>query len=128
MVLMHAACGTTQDHVARLLGIGRETLEKYYRDELDLGLSKANSQIAGKLFAKALEGDTASMIFWLKTRARWRETNRHEHTGPDGGPVKAEMKIDLSDLMSDLADDERANLRAILERRAVQSEGGASGA
>ena len=36
-----------------------------------------------------------------------------EHTGKDGGPIKAESKIDLSDLDSD----EREQLRGILERR-----------
>jgi hypothetical protein len=37
---------------------------------------------------KALSGDTASAIFFLKTQARWRETERHEITGADGGPLE----------------------------------------
>jgi hypothetical protein len=28
------------------------------------------------------------MIFWLKTRAGWKETNVTELTGGDGGPLK----------------------------------------
>ncbi len=35
---------------------------------------KANATIGGALFNKAKAGDTTAMIFWLKTRARWRET------------------------------------------------------
>ena len=37
---------------------------------------------------KALAGDTTSAIFFLKTQARWRETERHEITGADGGPLE----------------------------------------
>ena len=27
-------------------------------------------------------------IFWLKTRARWKETIATEHSGPDGKPIE----------------------------------------
>jgi hypothetical protein len=30
----------------------------------------------------------AAAIFWLKTRAGWRETNIIEHSGPQGGPLE----------------------------------------
>ena len=49
-------------------------LERVFREELDTGALKANAQIAGALYKKAIAGDTTAMIFWLKTRARWRET------------------------------------------------------
>jgi len=49
-------------------------LRKYYRDELDLGTTKANAQVAGFLFNSAKNGNVTAQIFWLKTRARWRET------------------------------------------------------
>ncbi|MFT9441048.1 MAG: helix-turn-helix domain-containing protein [Acetobacter papayae] len=34
--------------------------------------------------------DTAAAIFWLKNRqrAKWRDKQDVEHTGPDGGPVQ----------------------------------------
>ena len=27
-------------------------------------------------------------MFWMKTRAGWKETVRQENTGPDGGPIE----------------------------------------
>jgi hypothetical protein len=51
-----------------------KTLRKHYREELDLGESKANAQVAGFLFSAAKNGNVTAQIFWLKTRARWPET------------------------------------------------------
>ena len=56
------------------VGIDPKTLRKHYRDELDLGETKANAQVAGFLFNAARNGNVTAQIFWLKTRARWRET------------------------------------------------------
>lgn len=66
--------GNTQEQVASHIGIDVDTLCKYYRQELDNSVVRANAKVAAKLFRKATEeGDTAAIIFWLKTRARWRE-------------------------------------------------------
>lgn len=70
-----AALGIPQEDIARVIGICHQTLRKHYRDELDNATTKANTQIGGALFRKALSGDTASLIFWMKTRAGWKETN-----------------------------------------------------
>jgi hypothetical protein len=67
------AYGVTQDHIAREIGVCQKTLQTHYRDEIDRGTARANAKVAGVLFEKALAGDTACMIFWLKTRARWSE-------------------------------------------------------
>ncbi len=85
-----AACGVPQDDIGRVLvpgGIVKHTLIKYFREELDTGAIRANALIAGSLFNKAKSGDTASMIFWLKTRARWREVSTTELTGANGAPL-----------------------------------------
>jgi len=66
--------GNTQEQIADHLGISVDTLTRYYRDELDNSVVRANAKVAAKLFRKAAEGDDLSaMIFWLKTRAKWRE-------------------------------------------------------
>jgi hypothetical protein len=80
LVSLHATMGTTQEVVSDLLDIDLKTLRKHYRKELDQSLAKANATIGGVLFNKAKTGDTAAMIFWLKTRAQWRETNHIDHT------------------------------------------------
>ena len=81
------ACGIPQEDIARCLGtdgIDAKTLRKHYRDELDTSITRANSVIASRLYAAAERGEPWAVCFWLKTRARWRETSIHEHTGPDG--------------------------------------------
>ena len=90
LVQLHATIGTPHATIARLLDIDAKTLRKHYRDELDLAMAQANAAVGGALFRKAKAGDTASMIFWMKTRAGWRETNNMELTGKDGGPIRTE--------------------------------------
>jgi len=69
-----AAYGIPSDDISRIVGIDPKTLRKHYREELDLGEAKANAQVAGYLFNAARSGNVTAQIFWLKTRARWRET------------------------------------------------------
>lgn len=73
LVEIHAAVGTTQEMIADILDIDAKTLRKYYRKELDHSAAIANATIGGSLFNKAKDGDTAAAIFWMKTRAGWRE-------------------------------------------------------
>jgi hypothetical protein len=72
-----AAYGVPEKDIACVIGIDPKTLRKHYRRELDTGAIKANSKIAESLYRKAL-GDGAqsvtAAIFWLKTRAQWKET------------------------------------------------------
>ena len=68
-----AAYGIPETDISRVVGIDPKTLRKCYRDELDLGETKANAQVAGFLFSAAKSGNVTAQIFWLKTRARWRE-------------------------------------------------------
>jgi hypothetical protein len=48
------------------------------------GKSKANAQGGKTLFQKVMAGDTTAAIWWSKTQMRWKETQHHEHTSPDG--------------------------------------------
>ena len=48
-----AAYGIPETDVARTVGIDPKTLRKCYREELDLGTTKANAQVAGFLFNAA---------------------------------------------------------------------------
>ena len=79
-----SALGVPHEDIAIRLKISADTLTKYYQEQLDEGRIDANSAIAGTLFQQAKNGNTAAAIFWLKTRARWKETDRHEITGADG--------------------------------------------
>jgi hypothetical protein len=84
LVQLHTTVGTPQEDIARILDIDPKTLRKHYRDELDLAKAKANATIGGALFNKAKSGDTAAMIFWMKTQAGWREKTDLNHISEDG--------------------------------------------
>ena len=78
LVQLHATIGTPQQIIAQIIGVDAKTLRKYYREELDLASAKANATVGGALFNKARGGDTTAMIFWMKTRAGWREVQQIE--------------------------------------------------
>jgi hypothetical protein len=69
-----AAYGIPEIDISRVVGIDPKTLRKHYREELDMGETKANAHVAGFLFNSARSGNVTAQIFWLKTGARWRET------------------------------------------------------
>lgn len=80
-----AAYGIPEGDISRVVGVDAKTLRKHYRDELDLGETKANAQVAGFLFNAAKSGNVSAQIFWLKTRARWKEVAaEHRHSGAVG--------------------------------------------
>src|SRR4030081_4135252 len=81
-----AAYGIPEIDISRVMHVDPKTLRKHYREELDLGESKANAQIAGFLFSAAKNGNVTAQIFWLKTRARWKEPRAgHKYSRSLGG-------------------------------------------
>lgn len=52
-----AAYGVPEHDIARVVGIDPKTLRTHYRDELDLGATKATAKVAEVLFR-----------LWMKTR------------------------------------------------------------
>ena len=83
-----SAYGITQEEIGKVIGVSKPTLEKHYREELDRAQSEANAKVAESLFRKAT-GDGAqavtAAIFWLKTRARWKEAPAElKHSGSVG--------------------------------------------
>ena len=90
-----AAYGIPEFDIARVVGVDPKTLRKHYRDELDLGETKANAQVAGYLYNAAKSGNVTAQIFWLKTRAKWRETPVElRHSGSIGRKDLSEMSDD----------------------------------
>lgn len=87
--------GTRYEDIALRLAISSDTLVKYYKEELDYGRIDANASIAKSLYDAAKKGNTQASIFWLKTRAGWKETDRHEHVGNNGTPI--EMVVQWKD-------------------------------
>src|SRR3954447_15677887 len=98
-----AAYGIPQVDIGRVVGCSDNTLREHYRDELDLGMSKANAKVAETLYAAATSavkrdatGAVASIdksgitacIFWMKTRGRWSERVVHVGGGAEEPPVR----------------------------------------
>ena len=73
------------EQIAAYFGMGKTTFYAMMEREPDIserykrGKAKAIRDVAGGLLQKARSGDTASAIFYLKTQAGWRETDRMEH-------------------------------------------------
>ena len=97
-----SAVGIRYEDIAAKLDITDDTLRKHYRRELDEGRVDANAEIGKTLFQQAKNGNTSAAIFWLKTRAQWRETDRVEITGADGGAVQVESRELLHKIIENL--------------------------
>lgn len=84
--------------------IEEETTEAMEREAIRRGAEGVKKPVyqGGKLVGHVQEYSDTLMIFMLKARRPevYREKTRHEHTGPDGGPVV------FADLMSVYAGDE----------------------
>jgi hypothetical protein len=76
--------GLSTADIACVLAIDENELQATYAHELESGGIKANARVAESLYRKATgEGREAvtAAIFWLKTRASWKETAVHEFEG-----------------------------------------------
>ena len=85
-----AAYGIPQIEICKVLEISINTLTKYYRYELDTGGTRATAKVAENLYKKATgDGSNAvtAAIFWLKTKAGWKETQVHEHKHDDSSAL-----------------------------------------
>lgn len=104
-----AGYGISACDIARVVGIDEAELGEAYAGELAAGGIKANARVAENLFRKAT-GDgreaVVAAIFWLKTRARWRESHREE-----------EVVVDRTDRLGDLMRQIAAEGRHIHDRR-----------
>lgn len=68
-----AGIGIRQDQIAAIIRCDPKTLRKHFHDELERGSALATMKVAKRLYDRALDGDTACLIFWMKARAGWRE-------------------------------------------------------
>ena len=94
-----AALGMTQEDVGKILGVSSDTIYKHYNDAFGKGKAVARAKVANKLFEKAMSGDSASIFFYLKTQAGWRETQHVDNTSSDGSMTpRPAVNVDLSNL------------------------------
>ena len=118
-VLELGGMGWTFEQIANHLKINRDTLAKYYREELDIATETTNLRVKQNLYNIAIDPthkqSVTAAIFWLKTRARWRETDRLEVTGPNGGPIEQNVNHSQQIDVRNLSVEQRDSLRDILK-------------
>ena len=80
------AAGIQSEAICLVIGVSGKTLRKHYRAELDTAVTRANAMVASSLYMKAIKGNVVAQIFWLKTRAGWKEPERIQvqHSGAIG--------------------------------------------
>ena len=119
-----AGLGVAQERIRHYIRdsgepISKNTLIKHFRTELDEGLLEAEALLLESLFNQAVgrakvveiladgtrkvvservKPDPACVIFCAKVRFGWKETSRHAHSGPDGGPIPVTSQFDLDRL------------------------------
>lgn len=70
--------GETNEQIAKALEVSASTLTIHYREELEVGGSQVNAEIAAGLAKNALHGDKIAQIAWLKMFA-----GRYEAKAPN---------------------------------------------
>jgi hypothetical protein len=68
-----AMCGYRPEEIASVISLERDTLEKHYKFELYEFPKIATTNVASSLYRKAIGGDIAAQIFWMKTKGKWKE-------------------------------------------------------
>ena len=93
----------TYEQLADLFGIAQRTFDniRERQPEVNAAYKRGRAEIIGKvaesLVQDALDGDTTSRIFFLKTQAGWRETAKIDHTSSDGSMTPKEIIIRAAD-------------------------------
>ncbi len=123
-----AGYGIGEREIAVVIGIARETLRAHYPAELEMGQALAKVNLGrsvydqavgrpaeyneqGKLLREEVKPDRSVAIFMAKARLGFKETDRRELTGPNGGPIQV-ASLDLALL----TDEEAVQLRALLAK------------
>ena len=92
-----AGLGVPQEDIAKIVGCAPKTLRKRFRDELDRGVAEANATVSGYLLAAAKGGNVTAQIFWLKTRAHWRERAANDLIANGDARSNSEVLLVLPD-------------------------------
>lgn len=112
-----AGLGMRQDDMLPVIGLGsKNTLEKYYRAELDSGMAKARAVVAKTLYQMATSGhDFNATKYWLQQQGgpEWREINYQHIRFDDMREHAAQRARELG-----LSEDDAAEISAEVEKRA----------
>lgn len=85
-VRLCAGFGLTWAQISSITGISERTLHRYCSEEFDSGVAYTTGNVARTLYQTATDrtdkAHVTAAIFYLKTRARWRENHETENNKP----------------------------------------------
>lgn len=85
--------------IAAILGLSKTHLEVLIkkddaaRNAVEMGRAVASTTVRQRAYEQAIGGNTTMLIFWLKTQEGFRETDRLELSGPNGGPIESTREL-----------------------------------
>lgn len=86
-----AGFGIPHESIAKHLKISYPTLAKYFQEELQQGVTKANEAVVANLHRLASKSkNPVAAMFWCKTRMQWRENTPPQELKSE--PLKVEFK------------------------------------
>lgn len=101
-----------EHHIARLIGVCRQTLRNHFADDLALGRAEMLAAVGSQMVNRALDangtspdgkplakGDLDAQKFVLARLGNW--STKVEHAGPGGGPIRT---FDLTNLTEEQKD------------------------
>ncbi len=113
--------GARRGAAALAAGVGIHTVRNHRAKDMEFRAAEDQAEldaceiIEDALFQAASSGNVPSMIFFLCNRMpeRWlnTQTQKHEHSGPGGGPVPTEDYTDLT------PEERKARIDELLARR-----------
>lgn len=86
-VVLLARAGERDIFIAEELGIGTSSLYKYYGAEFKQGRREARQAIGAGIVKRAIDGNVQDAHLYMRVHGGWNIPNKHEHSGPDGGPI-----------------------------------------
>ncbi|MEE9195710.1 MAG: hypothetical protein V3U44_07695 [Alphaproteobacteria bacterium] len=115
-VLLMAGHGMPEDAIAKVMKITPAALRRHFPNELSTARTIANSKVAETAYQLATSGKAPAVtMFWLKTRAGWRD--RADLADGEGEAAPAPPGFDLSKL----SDTELDQLEKLMEKARPES-------
>lgn len=124
-----AQFGLTLKQIAAILGYPKISLERLIKrtkgaqEEIDAGRAMAIAKVAKNAFEMAFKGDKTMIIFLLKTKGGFRETDVNVWRGDSDHPI--DIRHSKQDIIDD-KDKRKAEIKRLLEKRDADEEGRAT--
>lgn len=118
--------GLTDEQIANNIGVTPRTLENWKKKyvqifrALKVGKEQANFAVEGKLFQRAMSGNTTAMIFWLKNN--WRDKYNDSELSPEERKLtvarmkKLEADTRISEARAKSMEDNGQDMEVLLDK------------